>query len=175
MKTILVAVAFVALAASAASADRRHISRGKAFEANKVFGAGIELGAPTGLTGKYFMDTSHAIDFGIGDIDHYGDKNGLHLYGDYLWHPVSLASTEDFELPLYFGLGARIWDFDDNHDVGGFAIGARVPVGVAFDFNNVPLDVFIQATFVLDLLIGYAPENIYPALDVSIGVRYWFE
>ncbi len=175
MKTILVAVALATAAASVAEARPRP-SRGKRFEANKLLGAGIELGAPTGLTGKYFLDTSHAVDFGLGDINYYGNRSGAHLYGDYLWHPVSLLSAEAFELPLYFGIGARIWDFSDDHiHDNGFAIGARVPVGVSFDFNNVPLDVFVQLTFVLDVLVDYGPHSLYPDLDASIGVRYWFE
>lgn len=175
MKTILVAVALAAAATSIAEARPRP-SRGKRFEANKVLGAGIELGVPTGLTAKYFLDPSHALDFGLGEIDYYGNRSGVHLYGDYLWHPVSLVSAEQFELPLYFGIGARIWNFDDNriHD-SGFAIGARVPVGVSFDFNNVPLDVFVQVTFVVDVLLGYAPHSLYPDLEGSLGIRYWFE
>ncbi len=178
MKPLLVAaaVAFVAVAAAPAAEARPRPFRGKRFEANKTLGLGLELGAPTGVTGKYFVASDRAIDFGLGDIDYYGNRSGLNAYGDYLWHPVSLASTDDFELPLFFGVGARIWDFDDNvaHD-SGFAIGARLPAGISFDFNNIPLDVFFQVSFVVDILVGYAPHDLYPALNASIGARYWFE
>ena len=175
MKSLLVAVALVAAAVSAADARPRP-ARGKRFEANKTIGLGLELGAPTGLTGKYFVASDRALDFGIGDIYHYGDRAGLHLYGDYLWHPVSLVSTEAFELPLYIGIGARIWDFNDNRvNDNGFAIGARVPFGITFDLNNVPLDIFFQAAFVLDVLVNYGPHALYPDLDASVGIRYWFD
>jgi len=153
-----------------------HIN-GRAFEANKTFGLGLELGAPTGVTGKYFLSADRALDFGVGDIYNNGNRYGLHVYGDYLFHPVSLVSTEAFELPLYIGLGGRVWDFQDRGPAvrdDAIAVGFRVPVGVTFDFNNVPLDAFIQVVPVLDVYSGYQAHDLYLDLDFSIGVRYWF-
>jgi Protein of unknown function (DUF3996) len=151
--------------------------RGRSFEANKTFGLGIELGEPTGLTGKYFLSPDRALDFGVGDIYNNGNRYGLHIYGDYLFHPVSLASTEAFELPLYIGLGGRIWDFQDRgpqvHD-DALAFGFRVPVGVSFDFNELPLDAFVQVVPVLDVYSGYQAHDLYLDLDFSVGIRYWF-
>jgi hypothetical protein len=150
---------------------------GRRFEANKTFGLGLELGAPTGLNGKYFLSSDRALDFGIGSIYAYRSRYGFHVYGDYLFHPVSLAATEPFELPLYVGLGVRLWNFEDRDlepDDDAFAIGFRVPVGIAFDFNNVPLDVFIQLIPVLDFFSGYARHSVFIDLDASFGVRYWF-
>jgi hypothetical protein len=172
MRHLLFACALVAATASAADAN----PRGRRYHANKKFGAGIELGEPTGLNGKYFLESDRAIDFGFGE--HYGDGygDGLHIYGDYLWHPLSLASTESFELPLYFGVGARLWEFDYHAaDGDGYALGVRVPLGISFDFKNVPIDVFVQLTFVVDFLVDYGPHTLYGGLDGSIGVRYWFE
>jgi hypothetical protein len=175
-------VASFALAALATTAEARprpagHIP-GRRFEANKTFGLGLELGEPTGIVGKYFLTTDQAFDFGIGDIYNYSNRYGLHLYADYLWHPVSLAQTEPFELPFYIGLGARLWDFEDRGTANGtdsaFAFGVRVPIGISFDFNTVPLDVFIQFVPVLDFYSGYVRHSVYLDFDVSIGVRYWF-
>lgn len=177
---LLLATLGIALFATAADARPRpdgHLT-GRRFEANKTFGLGLELGAPTGLTGKWFISSDHAIDFGVGDIYNYGDRFGLHLYGDYLFHPVSLASAPAFELPFYVGIGARIWDFENRRNDGviddAFAFGVRVPVGITFDFNNIPLDAFIQVVPVLDFYSGYAPHSIYLDVDVSVGARYWF-
>jgi len=177
----LLATLGIALFATAAAEARPrpggHIN-GKRFDANKVFGLGLELGAPTGVTGKYFLSSDRALDFGVGALYSYYDRNGLHLYGDYLFHPVSLVSTEDFELPLYIGLGARIWSFDNRRGDGvvdsAFAFGFRVPIGIAFDFNNVPLDVFVQVVPTLDLFSGYAAHSVYIDIDASFGIRYWF-
>jgi len=151
---------------------------GRSFEANKTFGLGLELGAPTGVTGKYFLAPSRALDFGLGGIYNYFDRYGLHVYADYLWHPVSLVSNETFELPFYIGVGGRFWDFQDRSDNANrddaFAIGFRVPIGISFDFNNIPLDVFVQLVPVLDIYSGYADHSVYIDLDASFGVRYWF-
>ena len=149
---------------------------GRRFEANKTFGLGLELGAPTGITGKYFLSSDRALDFGIGTIYNYFDRYGLHIYGDYLFHPISLAQTEPFELPFYVGIGARFWDFEDRGgrvDDSAFAFGFRVPLGLAFDFNNVPLDIFVQVVPVLDFYSGYR-RSVYIDFDASFGIRYWF-
>ena len=171
-------VTFAAVAPEAAEA-RPAPRAGKSFEANKVFGLGIELGTPTGLNGKYFLSSDRALDFGIGTIYHWRDRDGVNAYLDYLFHPVSLVSNPSFELPLYFGFGGRIWSVDDYrfrddrfNDVYG--IGLRVPVGISFDFNNVPLDIFIQLTFVLDFYTGDYDRNLYADLNGSAGIRYWF-
>lgn len=154
------------------------------FEANKTFGLGVELGEPAGLNGKYFVSESGALDFGLGWIyRHYYYGDGIHLYGDFLWHPTSLVSTPAFELPFYIGAGLRFWDFDycvqQVCTYDGSAIGVRVPLGVAFDFNNVPLDLFVQVVPVIDFLDGdyydrYRDRNHF-GIDASFGLRYWFQ
>jgi hypothetical protein len=152
--------------------------KGKSFEANKGFGLGLELGSPSGITGKYFLDNgSNALQFGLGSIYGYRNHYGFHLYFDFLWHPVSLVSASAFELPLFIGVGGRLWNFDDRRDrdryddVTGF--GVRVPVGIAFDFNNVPLDIFFQIVPTLDFYRRYR-DDFGLWIDASIGIRYYF-
>jgi hypothetical protein len=167
---------FTATAADARPRPGGHLG-GRRFEANKTFGLGLELGEPTGIVGKYFFSADHAIDFGVGDIYNYSSRYGLHIYADYLFHPVTLATTEDFELPFYIGVGGRFWDFEDrstNPRDTAFAVGVRVPVGIAMDFNTVPLDIFLQVVPVLDFYSGYAAHSVYLDFDVSLGIRYWF-
>ncbi|HVV86989.1 MAG TPA: hypothetical protein VHE35_28315 [Kofleriaceae bacterium] len=168
----LAAVASVATVTTASIGDaaarpRPHGAR--KFEANKTFGLGLMVGAPSGLSGKYFYDPTKAIDFGIGVYRYYRHRDGIHLHVDHLWHPVSLAHTDAFELPLYFGIGARVLDFDG----GGDAIGVRAPIGVAFDFNNVPLDAFFELALVLDFGVD-TDDNVDGDLSAAIGARYWF-
>lgn len=151
---------------------------GRRFDANKTFGLGLELGEPTGITGKYFLSADRALDFGVGEIYNYVDRTGIHIYADYLFHPVSLVSAEAFELPFYVGIGGRFWNFTDHPangvDDSASAIGIRVPLGISFDFNSVPLDIFLQIVPVLDFYSGYAAHSVYLDFDVSVGVRYWF-
>jgi hypothetical protein len=156
------------------------------YESNGKFGLGIELGGPSGLNGKYFLSGNTALNFGVGYDDeryygYYYRRRGLHLYLDHLWHPVQLTETEPFKLPFYIGVGARLWSFDSdrNGDFGGTAIGVRVPLGLSFDFNNIPLDIFVQLTFVVDFLVGDYYDRYGDRatihLEGSIGARYWFD
>ncbi len=150
-------------------------SGGKKFVANKTFGLGIMLGAPTGLSGKYFLSSDRAIDFGIGGITRYRDRNGLHLHLDYLFHPVSLVSVPEFELPLYVGIGGRLFSFDYGpNDNDAFALGVRAPIGIAFDLTNVPLDIFLELALVLDFFNDYYDDRVGVDLNGAFGVRYYF-
>src|SRR5688572_11947699 len=93
----------IALGALAETADARPRPAGRTkarkFEANKGFGLGIMLGAPSGLSGKYFYAADKAFDFGLGAIGYYRGRDGIHLHFDHLWHPLSFVSTPAFELP----------------------------------------------------------------------------
>jgi hypothetical protein len=178
-KLLLAAVAAVAASSTAAHARPRpggHLGEGS-FEANKTFGLGLELGAPFGLNGKWFFTADHALDFGIGDDYTYSSRSGLHVYGDLLFHPTVLARAEAFELPFYVGVGGRVWNFNDSSRVApndATAFGFRVPLGVTFDFNNIPLDAFIQVVPTLDFFSGNAAHSVFVDVDVSVGARYWF-
>ena len=184
LRTSLVALALlVTMAPDDAEARRkRSFGGGRSnYTSNGKFGLGLELGGPTGLNGKYFLSANTALNFGIG-YDHeryYGyryRRRGLHLYIDHLWHPVMLTETEPFKLPFYVGIGVRVWDFDDRDEVDGTAIGARVPLGLAFDFNNIPLDIFIQLTFVVDFFLDdYRDDSFGVHLEGSFGARFWFD
>jgi hypothetical protein len=154
------------------------------FEANKKFGLGLELGDLFGITGKLFVTPNQAIDFGVGDYGYayryYGDTGGFHVYADYLWHPFVLAKPEAFELPFYIGVGARYWQFGYACDPAGnncfsaSAFGVRVPVGIDFDFNNVPLDIFVQIVPTIDFFHDYMGHGVGFPFDFSLGIRYWF-
>jgi hypothetical protein len=155
---------------------------GSTYSGVKTFGLGLEIGEPTGLNGKYFLSETGALDFGVGYIyEHYYYDDGLHLYADYLWHPAVLTSTDSLMIPFYVGVGLRYWDFeycDRDFCYDGSAIGIRVPLGISFDFNNAPLDVFIQLVPVLDFLQDDYREryddDTHLGIDVSAGIRYWF-
>jgi hypothetical protein len=161
------------LAGNADARNRR--GGGSRYVANGTFGLGLELGSPFGLNGKYFLTDDGALNFGVGGDGYYrGGRDGLHLYLDYLWHPVSLVNASEFQLPLYIGLGGRLWSFNEDRYNDAFAFGIRIPVGIAFDFNNVPIDIFIQLTPTLDFYRGYR-DNAGFWFDFSVGIRYWFD
>ena len=185
LRTSLVALALlVAMAPDAEARRKRSFGGGgrSSYESNGKFGLGIELGGPSGLNGKYFLTGSTALNFGIGwdNERYYGYRDyrrrGVHLYLDHLWHPVQLTETEPFKLPFFVGVGVRVWDWEDRYNDDGTVIGLRVPLGLAFDFNNIPLDIFIQLTFVADYFFDdYYGDTFGIHLEGSIGARYWFD
>ena len=176
--TLIVLVAVLAVSGTA-DARRRHFVSTSNYQSNGTFGLGLELGEPTGVTGKLFLNPSQAIDFGIGDLYHnyYVGADGIHLYADYLWHPFELTSVDALKLPFYIGVGGRAWFFDANcgpNDCGAEIFGVRVPVGIDFDLNDVPLDIFVQIVPTLDFYHDYANRSVYLDFDFSVGIRYWF-
>ena len=141
---------------------------------SRAFGLGGMLGAPTGLSLKYYFSPQHALDVGIG-IGWLGGS-GLHIHVDYLFH-FALARTPSFDLPLYIGVGPKlaIWFYDHGTRYwgykgdGGVGFGVRVPIGIAFNLNAVPVDVFIEAV----PGIGFVP-GVGGFLDGAVGARYYF-
>ena len=177
LRIALMPLLLVAILGGTADARRNRSMGGQSYSANGTFGLGLELGAPFGLNGKYFLSSDRALNFGIGanGYYYYGERDGLHLYLDYLFHPFSLANLPQFQLPFYIGIGGRLWSFNDSGpDDDAVAFGIRVPIGIAFDLNNVPLDFFVQLTPVLDFYSGYNDENLGFWFDFSVGVRFWF-
>lgn len=167
---------------------RRGGGGSSSFQANKTFGLGLELGEPTGLNGKYFLSDTRALDFGLGYIyEHYYYGDGVHVYLDHLWHPTSLVSSPTLELPFYIGVGARFWNFEyceriGNLDVceGGSAFGVRIPIGLSFDFNNVPIDIYVQVVPTIDLIYGdyydrFDESRGHFGFDGNVGFRFWFK
>jgi hypothetical protein len=81
-------------------------------------------------------------------------------------------------MPFYIGVGGRLWFFDygpnngPNNTVDAF--GVRVPIGLDFDLNNVPLDFFVQFVPTLDFFNHNYPHSVYLDIDFSVGIRFWF-
>jgi len=178
------ALLLVATVAGQADARRQRTIGGEKYVANGKFGLGLELGSPFGLNGKFFLSDDRALNFGVGviyDRYYYDDRDGFHVYLDYMFHPFSITNNPTFQLPFYVGVGGRLWNVNDGRfNDDATALGVRVPLGLAFDFNKVPLDIFVQLTFVADLFFGYSDNNrTYDRAGIhiegSVGIRYWFD
>ncbi|HTE49580.1 MAG TPA: hypothetical protein VK698_01820 [Kofleriaceae bacterium] len=170
----VVAALSITLAAGRAHARPRPTG-GTPFTANKTFGFGLILGEPIGLTAKYYLGPSTALDFALGEYDQFREDDDLGVHVDFLWHPVELATADPFVVPLYIGLGARIIGDDDDGpgDDDDVDVGVRAPIGIALDFNRVPMDVFFELAIVIDL-IDDDDDDDDADLDAAIGVRYYF-
>lgn len=140
----------------------------------RTLGLGVQLGSPTGVTGKYyFMGPEHAVSAGIAtEFIGFADDR-LTIYATYLYHPLVLASGTFAEVPLFVGAGPQFWtsdlgdgrdDFDDDA-----AFGARIPVGFDVNLRELPL----QFSGELAGLLPFIPEIEF-SIDLSVAARYYF-
>lgn len=131
------------------------------------FAAGVILGEPTGASVKYWFNDTLAIDGAIGASFHddANDDSSFYLHSDVLWHNFDLIRVSKGRMPVYLGAGAllRFRDDEDNQ------FGIRVPVGVSYLFEDVPLDIFVEIGPALDLAPGVRGE-----ITGGIGIRFRF-
>jgi hypothetical protein len=144
------------------------------------FGLGLIIGSPTGISLKYYLgDSGQAIDGAVGFS--FLGADGVHVHADYLWHPFMLTQDAAFSLPMHVGVGVRLLDHDRGRDGDDdFHVGIRAPVGLTFDFTEVPLDVFVEIALILDfhgdhkVNVNDDDDNVDLDLNAGVGVRYYF-
>jgi hypothetical protein len=137
------------------------IFSGYSFSQDKKIGAGIILGEPTGLSFKYWLTEKTALDAGLAWS--FLDENAFQIQADYLIHNFNLIKVSKGKLPFYFGIGGRLKFSTD------VILGVRVPLGLAYLFDNEPFDVFLEIVPILDLL----PKTDF-TISAAIGGRYFF-
>lgn len=124
-------------------------------------GVGLIVGEPTGISGKYWTGSTTAFDAGLAWS--FIDENAFQIHADYLFHNIRLITISEGKLPFYYGIGARL---KTAHDV---QLGVRVPLGLAYLFQNVPIDIFVEVVPILDLI----PKTDFQ-ISVALGARYFF-
>ena len=62
------------------------------------FGIGIMIGEPTGLSMKQWLNSSNAIDAGVGWS--FTENGSIHLHADYLYHNYDLIKISDAKIPF---------------------------------------------------------------------------
>ncbi len=143
-------------------------------EEKGLFGVGLIVGDPSGVSAKYYLGDDTAIDaaVGVGLI-----KTGIHAHVDFVWHPVVLESQEKFVMPLYVGPGFRLLMEDKDRETDQIVhMGLRAVVGVLFDFRTLPLDVFIEAAPIVEWRFTAleGEDGFGLGINVAAGVRYFF-
>ena len=123
-------------------------------------GFGVMLGEPTGLSLKIWNNDRSA--FGFGAAWSFGAQDALHLHGDYLLHSW-FNEVDEGSLAFYYGIGARFLMADDAR------VGVRVPFGLNYHIQDAPVDVFIEAVPILDLV----PSTSFNG-NGALGIRYYF-
>ncbi len=149
--------------AAAAQEDTAGSTRSSSSNDHGNFGIGVILGEPTGLSAKMWTSENTAFDLGVAWS--FSGNGHFHIHGDYLFHNFGLFDVSKGSLPLYFGIGARML-FRDNADD---KIGVRIPIGLEYFFDGVPLAVFGEVVPILDL----APSTEFD-INGGLGIRFYF-
>lgn len=128
---------------------------------DKGLGLGLIFGEPTGLSAKLWTSERTALDAAVAWS--FSGVGWLHVQADFLMHNYDLIEVSKGRLPLYYGVGAYLAFSSD------LGLGARVPVGLAYQFEEAPVDIFGELAPGLSLLpdLGFY-------IGGGIGARYYF-
>lgn len=121
-------------------------------------GVGAAFGQPTGVTSKYWLSSTTAVDAFMG----YHFNHNFDVHADYLWHTFSSFDVAQGRLPFYGGLGARVNLGDSSH------LGVRIPVGVSYLFASDPIELFAEIGPVIKVL-----SHLGTDVDGQMGIRIY--
>ena len=128
-------------------------------------GVGIILGEPTGIDGKFWLSGRTAFDAAVAWS---ASKHSRLLFqGDFVFHDFRVLKrafeVRRGDLPLYYGIGARLrTGYDDE-------FGIRFVAGMAYIFPSAPFDMFLEIAPIMNLV----PET-EPDASAGLGFRFWF-
>lgn len=123
-------------------------------------GIGIILGKPTGITSKYWINSNSAF---VGGLSWSIKDNALYMHLDYVKHDYTLIRVNRGKLAVYYGIGGKFMLAKETN------IGVRMPVGLNYIFQSLPIDLFLEIVPSLILI----PSTDFD-LDGGIGMRYFF-
>lgn len=139
------------------------------------FGLGLAIGAPTGISGKYYLGNRNAIEGVVAVYSNGWWGGGFYLHGTYLWHPDVLAREPGFELPWHVGVGGFLsegyWGPWRDRYAGDIALGVRGQIGLDFDLE----DVRLQISGDIGANLGATTfGGLFIAPGLYITIRYYF-
>ena len=126
------------------------------------FAFGIAAISPNGVSAKYWLTDSTALDF-FADWSTNSEK--LLFHSDYLVHDFEKIQLEGEVIAFYYGLGARV-KYKSGKDT---QVGARLPFGFTYFIYDMPIDLFGEIAPRINAL----PSTNF-GLDLMIGIRYRF-
>ncbi len=121
-------------------------------------GMGMEFGQPIGVTAKYWLNSTLAIDAAMG----YHFNGNFDLHTDALWHSFSSFHLSSGRLPFYAGLGGRVLLGNDSQ------LGARLPLGLSYLPSTKPIELFLEIAPVLELV-----PSVEMDVDGLVGFRVY--
>jgi hypothetical protein len=124
-------------------------------------GLGIILGNPTGISIK-FLDNG-ATHFNAALSWSFDKDSYFHIHGDYIFSKYNLAhSGRRTNLQTFIGFGVQVETRHDN-------LALRLPLGIAYNFTDIPIDTFIELVPALELI----PATDFH-LGIALAIRYLF-
>lgn len=136
--------------------------------AREEYQVGVILGAPTGVSGKMYLNNNRSIDAAMAWS--LADDLGIEFHADYLIeNSYAFSLNAPHPLELYYGIGGRIAAIDKGEHKDEVAIGPRTPVGVTYTIANPNLQFFGE----LALILNVVPDTNVD-FDAGIGARYRF-
>jgi hypothetical protein len=130
-------------------------------------GIGLIFGEPSGLSLKVW--TSRTIAFDAAAAWSFVNGGSFQVHGDLLFHSYDLFRVERGRMALYYGFGGRFRTARNNVVDDKATLSFRVPVGISYEFENTPFELFFEVVPMLDLI---------PATEAAIGggmgFRYYF-
>ncbi len=130
------------------------------------FAAGIVLGEPTGLSGVLNFNKQNGIDMVVSYS--FGDRGSLNIHSDYIYRFYGIVPIPEGDTALYTGIGGRLLIRDDSHD-DDISLGVRVPGGILYQLNKIPLEFLLEAAIILDIIPSTDAD-----FNIFIGARYRF-
>ncbi len=142
---------------------------------SNTLGVGLTLFNPTGITAKYLMDDKLSLEGSLG----FTGRDRTHIHGVLTYNLVKLSSSSRFF--LYAGAGLVLEERrhkEENFHFRGFrggetstswAPGLRVPIGLSFFADSVPLEFFGEVN--LNLFFGSRSGS---DIGLAVGGRYYF-
>jgi len=131
-------------------------------------GLGIQLGEPTGITAKFWLNRTGAVDLTVGwDLI----ANRFAVQAGYLYHfPLDVPTGS---LAAYVGVGGLLGggsyrpDHPNYPDEAYILLAGRIPLGLEYIYS--PISFYAE----LDPLIKLLPET-KPRLGGGLGFRFYF-
>jgi len=159
---IATALCLLALSAPAAATE---------IGSSRPFGLGIQLGSPSGITGKYYLGgRRNSVSFALGSYYDGGFYSGFWAAASYDFHISDLTSGSGVTIPWRVGVGGFLGsDGYYGRRVGDAVLGARFPLGLDFDLETAPVQFYIEVAANLVVYPG-----VWGGLDAGIGGRYYF-
>lgn len=126
-----------------------------------TFGLGIIAGEPTGFSGAYTLSNKSSIDGALAYS--YERQDSWEIHSDYLVTGNRIFHDQPAAMDTYFGIGVR-FKFEEQT-----RFGIRIPVGVAYQFQEHPIQVFGEIAPILNVTPGTDLD-----VDAAVGGRYFF-